>query len=217
MLIPLCVFGPARTVTVYETYAKAFLGPSLNFADDDRTTDEISSTDTIGVKAAVHNWSYPDAAHRPVEMHPAGKAAYLLLGLAMTALTLWPGSRSAGGGIATTQEISQLAGLVLLMAIFSPVSHRHYLMFCLPMVMSMLAAAWKNQPTVHVPWLLTGSFLVFNVGMFLGYLPILEAAMRDRCGPLFGTLPLWVIPVTQRFTSAQTSAAAVSPVSQRAA
>ena len=74
-------------------------------------------------------------------------------------------------------------------------AHRHYLLFCVPIVMCLLAATWNHQPTLRVPWGLTACFLVFNVTMFVAYLPDLENIMKDRCAALFATLPLWLIPV----------------------
>ena len=214
VLIPVLAFGPAKTVTHYETYAKCFFGAFLNLTDDDRSKVEVASTDSIGVRNAVHNWTYSEPSERPEEMHPAGKAAYLLLGFAMTFLTLWPGRKSGG---ATTQVAHPFACLIVLMAIFSPVCHRHYLLFCLPIVMSLLASTWKNQPTNRLPWWLTASFIVFNVTMFLAYMPDLEAFAKDRCIALFTTLPLWVIPVWLLWREPSTAPAVMAAPEMRAA
>jgi hypothetical protein len=198
VLIPALVFGPMRAVTHYETYAKAFFGPFFNITDDDRSKEEIAGTDSIGVKNALHNWMYPNQASRPEGMHVLAKAVYLLLGFAMTFVTLWPGIWPRNES--TTGRAHQFAGLILLMTIFSPVCHSHYLLFCLPIVMCLLAHAWQNHPTIHVPWLLTTCFIAFNVTMAVAYLPGLEI-LKDRCAALFATLPLWGIPVVQMWRS----------------
>ena len=94
------------------------------------------------------------------------------------------------------------------MAFFSPVSHMHYLLFSLPMTMSLLVRAWQDQTAVLVPWPLAVCFIVFNLAMALAYLPGLEV-LKDRCVPLFATLPMWISAVVQmwRFpTSASTTA-----------
>jgi hypothetical protein len=202
VLIPGIVFGPARAVTHYETYAKAFYGPFFNVNDDDRSKEEIAGTDSIGVRNALHNWMYPSADKRPENMHRGAKAVYFVLGFAMTLLTLWPGTnRSRERSVSrprdlTTRCAHQLAGLILLMTIFSPVSHTHYLLFCLPIVMSLLAHAWQNQATIRTPRLLTTCFIVFNVTIAVAYLPGLEI-LKDRCAALFATLPLWAIALAQ--------------------
>jgi hypothetical protein len=193
VLVPLAAFGPTKTATHYETYAKAFFGPFFGVHHDERSREEIATTDSIGVKNAIHNWTYPDQATRPEDMNAIGKAAYLLLGFAMTFLTLWPGTLRRDES--PTRTASVFGSLILLMTIFSPVSHRHYLLFCMPIVMCVLVATWNTQPTLRIPWGLTGCFLVFNVTMFVAYLPDLENIMKDRCAALFATLPMWVIPV----------------------
>ncbi len=193
VLLPLAAFGPARTVTHYETYAKVFLGPILKLSDDDSRKDEIvgvNATDSVGVKNAIQNWMYPDAQTRPQDLHLVGKGAYLLLGFTLTFLTLWPRADSASG------IAHQFGCLVVLMTIFSPVSHSHYLMFCVPVVMSLLVHYWQDQPSVRIPWPLTACFIAFNVTMLAAYLPGLEI-LKDRCAALFVTLPFWAIPVMQ--------------------
>jgi len=84
----------------------------------------------------------------------------------------------------------------LLMTIFSPVCHSHYLLFCVPIVMSLLAQTWQRQATVHVPWPLTACFVLFATVMAIAYMPGLEI-LKDRCASLFATLPLWGIPIAQ--------------------
>jgi hypothetical protein len=216
VLIPGLVFGPMQAVDHYETYAEVFFGPFLSLNDHDRNKDEIlgvNATDSIGVKDALHNWMYTGSERRPDSMHPVAKSVYLLLGFAMTVATLWPGQ---GGmptpapssawsaphesvGMAresTTHRAHQVGGLILLMTIFSPVCHSHYLLFCLPIVMSLLANAWQHQPTIRIPRALTTCFIVFNMTVAVAYLPGLEI-LKDRCAALFATLPLWAIPVVQ--------------------
>jgi hypothetical protein len=191
IVVPGFAFGPARAVEHYETYGKVFFGPLLKVSDDDSHKEEIlgvNATDSIGVKNALHNWMYPDAGKRPEDLTIAAKTAYLLLGLAMTFLTLWPRSES------TTGVAHVFGGLIVLMTIFSPVCHSHYLLFCLPIAMSLLAQLWQHQGTVKVPWPITSSFVAFVAVTGLANLPGLEI-LKDRCAALFFTLPLWGIPI----------------------
>jgi hypothetical protein len=197
VLIPVLVFGPSKTVTHYHTYAKVFFGPFFNVIDDPTNHDEIlgvNASDSIGVRDALHNWMYTGPEKRPEDMHLVAKAAYLLLGFAMTFLTLWPGTWRRSDS--TMRDAHQFAGLIVLMTIFSPVCHSHYLLFCLPIVMSLLVYAWQNQPTIRVPWPLTTCFVVYVLTMAIAYLPGLEI-LKDRCAALFATLPLWGMPIAQ--------------------
>ncbi|HZZ77011.1 MAG TPA: glycosyltransferase family 87 protein [Gemmataceae bacterium] len=198
-LIPLLAFGPTRATEHYATYGRVFFGPLLKVSDDDSRKEEIlgvNATDSVGVKNALHNWMFPDAAHRPEDMGMVAKGLYLALGIGMTLLTLLPRSDSGAG------SAHVLGGLVVLMAIFSPVCHSHYLLFCLPAVMSLMAHTWQYQPTVRVPWPMAACFVAFVAVMAIAYLPGLEI-LKDRCASLFATLPLWGVPAFQLWRETQ--------------
>ena len=134
------------------------------------------------------------------DLHIANKIAYLLLGFIMTFVTLWPKS---AGAIATGDTAHQFGSLIFLMAIFSPVCHMHYLLFCMPIVMSILSHTWQFQPTIRIPGRLMVLFTAFNVAMVIAYWPELEF-LRDLCIAMFAALPLWVIPVVQMWRSSAT-------------
>ena len=200
-LIPVLAFGPERTVTHYETYGRVFFGPFLKLSEDDSRKEEIlggvNATESVGVRNALHNWMHPDPNHRPAELTFPAKLTYLLLGIAMTFVTLWPRSDRA------LRVAQGFGALILLMAIFSPVCHSHYLLFCVPLVMSLLANAWKDRADVHVPWPLVTTFTLFTVTMAIAYLPGMEI-LKDRCASLFATLPMWGIPIWQLWREANT-------------
>ena len=97
IVVPLIVFGPVKTVTHYETYGKVFFAPFLGVNKDDSRKSEIlggvNSTESIGVRNALHNWMYPDRWHRPADMHVSAQIAFVLLGIGMTFMTLRPARR----------------------------------------------------------------------------------------------------------------------------
>ncbi|MBI3822399.1 MAG: DUF2029 domain-containing protein [Planctomycetes bacterium] len=191
--LPLVVFGPTQTVTHYQTYGKVFLGPMFNVGEDDSRQKEIvgvNSTDSIGVKNALHNWMYPNQP-RPDDLHVGAKIAYLVLGIVMTFLVLRPRIESPIG------MAHQFGALIVQMTIFSPVSHSHYLAFCMPIVMSLLAWSWQYRTTVKLTWPLATALVVFAVTQGVAQLPELDLVLKDRCVALFTTLPLWAIPVVQ--------------------
>jgi hypothetical protein len=148
ILAPVAVFGPSQTATHYETYGRVFFGPFLALSKDGTRNDEIlgsvNATESVGVRNALHNWMYPSPASRPAGLHVGAKVAYVLLGLAMTLLTLWPRAESSMG------KAHQIACLIVLMMMFSPVSHSHYLLFCFPVVMSLAVHTWQHQSTVKL-------------------------------------------------------------------
>jgi alpha-1,2-mannosyltransferase len=213
VIVPGVFFGPAKTVTHYETYGRVFFAPFLRLNNDATNKDEIlggvNSTESVGVRNALHNWMYPDPAHRPADMHVAAQIAFLVLGAVMTFLTLWPASASS------IPVAYGFGGLIVLMAIFSPVCHSHYLLFSLPIVMSLLAGVWQNQTTLRVPWPLASVFVLFFSTMAIAYLPGMEI-LKDRCATLFATLPLWGIPIAQLWRGQQSRPVLAPPTRQAA-
>jgi hypothetical protein len=156
-------------------------------AENDLNGDGVLDQAEIRKYATARAAAAGNTPFRPDELASGAKAAYLVLGLAMTFLTLWPRSDS------TTRIAHVFGGLIVLMTIFSPVCHSHYLLFCLPIVMSLLAQLWQYQETVKVPWPIACCFVAFVAVTGLANLPGLEV-LKDRCAALFFTLPLWGIP-----------------------
>ena len=193
VLLPLAVFGPEQTVTHYQTYGRVFLGPMFQVGDDDSRKEEIvgvNATDSIGVKNMLHNWMYPDRQTRPQDLHIGAKIAYLLLGFVMTLVVLWPSADTPW------RRLHQLAALIVLMTIFSPVSHSHYLAFCVPLTMMLIAWIWEGHDTITLPWWLAVLFAAFLGTQVAAQLPGLEV-LKDRCAAMFATLPLWALSVAQ--------------------
>lgn len=214
VVVPGMVFGPAKTVTHYETYGRVFFGPLLKLNEDASRRTEmlggVNATESVSVRNALHNWTYPDRAQRPLDMQTGGQIAFILIGVAMTFATLWPGS-------GTTLRVTYCFGsLIVLMAILSPVCHTHYLVFAVPIVMGLLAGVWQNQPTLRVPWLLTAVFIAFNVTLVLAYLPDREEILRDRCAALFPTLFFWAIPIVHLWRRQPERPALAAPARQAA-
>jgi hypothetical protein len=220
VLIPLAAFGPQRMQVHYETYGRIFFAPFFKLNLDPTVADEIlggvNNTESVGVRNALHNWMYPDPDNRPADLTTAATAIYLLLGVGMTFATLRPMTRPDRRGFEESSG-QAFSALVVLMTIFSPVCHSHYLAFCLPVVMTTLAAHWQFRPTVGIPRELLLLFVVFFVTTAVAYLPSLEV-LKDLCAGLFVTLPFWVIAVRQLWRGQSTAPIVVpSAELQRAA
>ena len=86
---------------------------------------------------------------------------------------------------------------MVLMVIFSPISHVHYFTYCLPLVMSLLLSQWEGRTTLHLDWRLAVAFVWFFAATALPALPPGMDTLRDLCLPLFGALPLWAIAVVR--------------------
>jgi hypothetical protein len=206
VVVPVLTFGPDKTMAHYDTYAHVFFAPFFNLGGeeqrntllDDEILGSMNASPSVGVKNALFNWMYPDPHERPRHMPSVGNWLYAALGVAMTFLTLWPGTLARGTGRSDERRRLGfgLAGLILLMAIFSPVCHPHYLAFCLPLVACLIFDTWQFRATIRLPRMLVAAFTVFFVTAALAYLPVLEI-LQDRCAALFATLPLWMIAIVQ--------------------
>lgn len=201
LVVPLAVLGPARTIHQYGRYAEVLFGPLLKVNDDDSRKDELlgaNATDSVGVKHILHNWSNFRRAGRPQEYTAAVEWAYRLLGVLMTLATLWPGLR--GGPRAGWQSAQQFAALVFLMVAFSPISHLHYLIFCLPLVMTVIARRWEGRANLALGVGLTAALGGFVLCNTMPSLPGLDR-LKDLCVPMLGALPLWGWAVVQLWTT----------------
>lgn len=208
LAVPLAVMGPARTAHQYERYAQVLFGPLLHVNDDESRKDELlgaNATDSVGIKHILHNWSNFRRAGRPQEYTATVEWTYRLLGVLLTLVTLWPRVRS--GPRAGWQTAQQFAALVFLMVAFSPISHLHYLIFSLPLVMTVIARRWEGRADLGLGLGLTVALGVFVLCNTVPSLPGLDR-LKDLCVPMLGALPLWVWAVAQLWTAR----AAVSPV-----
>jgi alpha-1,2-mannosyltransferase len=138
--MPLCVWSPAETWNVYAKYGQVFVGPLLHLGGDSSRTDELlgtNGTDSVSLKTALHHWTYPDWNHRPAEQPAIQVVLYALVGILVTAAILWPRRRE------TWTPALQWSALLASMTIFAPITHQHYVTFCVPLVMLCLAQDWS--------------------------------------------------------------------------
>jgi hypothetical protein len=215
--VPLAVLGPSRTISEYRHYGDVFFGPLLGVSEDTSREKEIlgmNATDSMGVKHALHNWIYRDESTRPHSYQPAEEWAHRILGVAMTLLVLLPGSRVPLAGSA--RAVQQWGALLGLMVIFSPISHVHYFVYCLPLVMGLLLAQWEHRTTLRLnAWLLM-AFVWFAAATALPAVPGLDIC-RDLCLPLFGALPLLALAIFRLWRGANSPSAASGDTARLAA
>lgn len=188
LLVPVAVFGPERAVTQYRHYGEAFFAPLLGMVDNSVRHKEllgVNGTDSMSVKNALHNWTYRDPLRRPETYHPVNRAIYVVLGLLATVTTLWRRTT------APWAAAGQVSGLVVLMVLFAPVNHMHYLVFCVPLLMVLLAHDWAERPGLRVSRATAIAIVLFGLTAVLPVLPGMGRA-RDLCVPIFGLAALWV-------------------------
>jgi hypothetical protein len=201
--VPAAVLGPARAADEYRKYAQVFFGPLLNLSEDRSRHEELlgmNATDSMGIKEALHCWLNPDPLARPKDYHPAETCTYVGLGVLMTLAVLWPGRRLRP--VSPWPVSHQMALLVVLMVLFSPISHVHYFTFCLPLVMSLLFRRWQCGTTLRTGWLPVLALTWFAAATSLPSLPVLQP-IKDLRIPLLGVLPLWGLGVVELWRSGQ--------------
>jgi hypothetical protein len=197
VLIPAAVFGPGQTVTHYRTYAQVLLAPALvGGADQSRARELLAAEATFSqsLPSTLHNLLHPDPQTRPRFPTPALRAGAWLVGLLLTAGTLWRGRRvRADNGLPALLVFGALAVLMLLL---SPVCHRHYFCLALPLALALIAGAWERKqfPALEV---MPALVLAINLAILtLTHLPGGEW-LRDTGAATFAALLLWLTALVQ--------------------
>ena len=98
-LIPAAVFGPARTATYFQEWAKVLILPGLGAGEDssrDKELIDATATDSQSFQSTIHNTMYPDWATRPPRPSRLVRGAHWLLAGGLTLTTLWACRRRRG-------------------------------------------------------------------------------------------------------------------------
>jgi hypothetical protein len=167
-VIPVAVFGPARTWAYYEEWTEVLLRPGLGAGTDAsraRELIEVTATDSQSFQAILHNSLYPNPATRPHFPSAGIRCAHWLAGALLTLVTLAAAWRRRDDAAVT---VIFFGALVVLMLLLSPVCHLHYFCLSLPLVMGLLAANWQGA---SAPRLGTGMLLALTANMVANTLP----------------------------------------------
>jgi hypothetical protein len=91
-------------------------------------------------------------------------------------------------------QVLFLGALIIVMLPISPVSHTHYFVFALPVVMALTAEAWERIAFPQFDRTYTWLFVAHILANFLSTLPVLW--LFKDCGlSLYGTLILWAAAI----------------------
>jgi hypothetical protein len=187
--LPLCVWTPAETIATYEKYGQVFFGPLLHLGGDSSRTEELlgtNGTDSVSLKTALHHWTYPDACRRPAEQSGMQVALYALIGVLATAAILWPRRRDRW------TPALQWSALLAAMTVFAPINHQHYIVFCVPLVLVLLAEDWTRDRALGGDTALAASLILATTilptatGWFI---------LRDLCVALVGLLAVMIVGI----------------------
>ena len=193
VVVPLVALGPSRTEACYRKYFNVLLGPAITGGGDQSRAQELlnaTGTDSQSFLTIIHDTMHPRQPRPPLAA-PWVRPVHWILSFLITAITLWFGRRARpGDGI---YNILFLGTLILAMLPISPVSHTHYFVFALPLVMALTAHAWERN---QAPWLGAGYTILFVVHVAAN---VLSMPQNDFCMLLkalglsfYGTMILWV-------------------------
>lgn len=189
--VPVIAMGPGETLKSYTRFYQAFLAPAFTGAPDPSRAEEIlnaTATDSQAFMVILHNTLHPARDGRPPSVEPWVRATHWILAALMTGITFVSGPRHYARESIT--ELLFFSALLIVMIPISPISHTHYFVFALPMVMALTAAAWEKNPFPQIGrgyTLLFAAHILMNV---LSMLPGLEL-LKDLGLSLYGALILW--------------------------
>lgn len=194
VLVPVLVMGPTRTVESYGKFLTVLIGPAFGGGVDKSRADELlnaTGTDSQSFMVLIQNSLHP-TLHRwersPVIL-PWVRWAHWVLSALLTGITLWFGRRVRTGDVISNVLFS--GSLIVVMLPISPVSHTHYFVFALPLVMGLTAHSWESN---QAPRLSGGTKALFGIHLAANLLSLPPGMELFKYLGLsfYGTIILWV-------------------------
>ena len=191
VLVPVAVFGPGKTLVLFQQYTEVLIRPALGTGTDASRAHELTNvvaTDSQSLQAMLHNTLNRDLATRPRQPATWVLAVNYLLGGVLTLLTLWPARRK------NANIVLALGALILVMLFISPVCHLHYYVFALPLVMGFLAQDFQRHNRVG-----RGIILLLSLNMITWIVPNLPGLelWREIGLATYGAFLIWLVAVVR--------------------
>ena len=193
IMVPMLAMGVTRTIDSYKKYYTVLLSPALAGGTDKSRTEELlnaNGTDSQAFKVIIHNTLHASLPReqRPAEVQPwVGKVHWLLAAL-FTGVTLWAARKQRPGDVIS--KVLFIGCLLAIMIPTSPVSHTHYFVYLLPLVMALTAHAWEHNHALRLGRGYTALFAV-HVLMNVICLPVSLLLLKDLGVSLYGGLIVW--------------------------
>lgn len=189
LVLPSAIIGPSRTIALYGDWGRHFLKPAIGQGEDTARNRELlgaTATDNQSIQGILHNSLNLDRSTRPKTAAVITKITHWVVGALLTLVTLYVASRSKLKE--PYREALTLSSLIVCMLLVSPVSHLHYFVWLLPIIMTVVACHLTFGQRVR-PALVGVLVLVFFTGL-LPRIPGLEYS-RDIGLASFGAVALW--------------------------
>jgi hypothetical protein len=196
LAIPAGVFGPERTMILYQEWTEVLLRPALALGEDKSRAKElieVTATDSQSLLAALHNTLHLDRWTRPHQASRTVRLAAYLIGGVLTLITLLAARRRQNDSAPRT--VIFLGMLILCMLLLSPVCHLHYFCLSLLLLMGFLAMAWERDRGAG--YLGNGWRLLLGANFVVNALPGVPGldVLRDVCLAMYAALLLWLVGV----------------------
>ena len=188
-IIPAAIIGPKATLSSYRQWANQIVHPVLaDGANGDRSREllDLNGTDNQSIQGMLHNWRHFDRATRPALPEPSTRMAHWLIGGLMTVVTVLIGARSTLKE--PHRESLAISALIVPMLLISPVTHLHYFVLLMPLVVALIGSHMSNARKVR-PALMATLVCVLMIGVFVR-LPGCEM-LRDIGLMSIASVALW--------------------------
>jgi len=189
-VVPLVALGPTRTMDCYTKFVNVLLGPALTGGGDQSRATELlnaTGTDSQSFLVIIHNTMNPGQP-RPPHAAPWVRPVHWMLSVLITVVMLWYGRKRRPDD--ALYNILFLGVLIVGMLPISPVSHTHYFVFALPLVMALTACSWERN---QAPVLSKGYMILFAVHILANVMSMPNSMMLAKALGLsfYGTIILW--------------------------
>ena len=178
-LIPSLAIGWSAAWDANLRVVDSVLRPAATGGGDQTRAKELTSTaatDNQSFAAIIHNLRHPDRASRPLDADRLTKFMHLLVAVALAGICLVVGWRNLGEHPA--DRLVYFGAVALLMMLMSPVSHMHYYVFALPLVVGLWGRSLAQRPGAVFADRRTLS-LLFAWGIITGFALLPISWLRD--------------------------------------
>ena len=191
LALPVAVYGPTRTLSLYVELEHVLIGPALGWGEDQTRHAQLFSTEGPSSQSLAAAYTHLLDSLSPATYTTPPMLARLLhwctgLLVVLGLFAMWRKNALLPSASArVTQSLLFFGGMCLLMVLLCPVAHKHYLMLALPLVLAMCGLILDPQ-TSHMRHLLVplGIFLLASI---CSSLPGLEM-LKEYCVPLYASL-----------------------------
>jgi hypothetical protein len=191
VLLPGAVFGPRKTVEVYQTLSRVLVKPALGQGNDKSRSTELTAmnnTDNQSLLAGIHNWTHHDLPRRkrPEDASPLARRAVYAIGLVLLAGIAWAMRlRRSDSPLDLLLSTGLLIGAALVIA---PVAHNYYYLLMLPLIAALVDYGMPRNPGGRWQRKVLVPVAVFMAVDFVARLPVAGEVLRDLGGPLLSLI-----------------------------